>query len=118
MDFVADEGVDRPIVDRLRADGHEVHYVAEMDPGLDDETILRRANEADAPLITTDKDFGELIFRKQQGTQGVILIRLAGLSLEAKAQTVATAVREYASQFEESFSVITPATVRVRSSFT
>jgi hypothetical protein len=34
MILVADEGVDRQIVDRLRSEGHEVHYVAEMEPGV------------------------------------------------------------------------------------
>ena len=32
MRLVADEGVDKAIVDRLRSDGHEVHYVAEVAP--------------------------------------------------------------------------------------
>ena len=31
MKFVADENIDRQIVDRLRSDGHEVHYVATLD---------------------------------------------------------------------------------------
>lgn len=30
MNFVADEGVDRPIVERLRQDGRKVSYVAEL----------------------------------------------------------------------------------------
>jgi len=29
MKFIADEGVDRPIVERLRALGHNVYYAAE-----------------------------------------------------------------------------------------
>jgi hypothetical protein len=34
LNFLADEGVDRQIVDRLRDEGHTVLYVAEMDPGI------------------------------------------------------------------------------------
>lgn len=30
MNFLADESVDQPIVERLRADGHDVLAVAEM----------------------------------------------------------------------------------------
>lgn len=33
MKFVADENVDKQIVDRLREDGHELTYVAEMGLG-------------------------------------------------------------------------------------
>jgi len=36
MNFVADESVDRQIVDRLRDDAHSVWYVAEMTPLLCD----------------------------------------------------------------------------------
>lgn len=32
MNFLADEGVDRQIVDRLRADGYDVYYTAESAP--------------------------------------------------------------------------------------
>ncbi len=32
MNFLADEGIDRPIVDRLRQDGYNMLYVAEMAP--------------------------------------------------------------------------------------
>jgi hypothetical protein len=34
MTFLADEGVDRQIVERLRRDGCEVSYAAEMSPGI------------------------------------------------------------------------------------
>ena len=40
MTFLADEGVDRQIVERLRLDGHQVAYVAEMSPGIMDEVVL------------------------------------------------------------------------------
>jgi hypothetical protein len=38
--FVADESVDKQIVDRLRDEGHKVTYVAEIDPGVVDRIIL------------------------------------------------------------------------------
>jgi len=38
--FLADECVDRQIVELLRLDGHDVAYVAEMSPGVMDETVL------------------------------------------------------------------------------
>jgi hypothetical protein len=42
MKFLADESVDRQIVHQLRLDGHEVWYVAEMEPGIPDELVLSR----------------------------------------------------------------------------
>jgi len=54
VNFVADESVDRQIVERLREDGHSVIYVAEMDPGIPDEDIIRLANQQSTILITAD----------------------------------------------------------------
>jgi len=51
MNFLADEGVDFPVVQRLRGDGHEVLYVAEMDPGISDEKVLAAANDKNALLL-------------------------------------------------------------------
>ena len=44
MNLLADEDVDGPIVAHLRRDGHAVLYIAEMEPGIADEEILRKAN--------------------------------------------------------------------------
>ena len=57
MNLLADESMDKPIVEQLRQDGHDVLYVAEMEPGISDEVVLQRANEHQALLITEDKDF-------------------------------------------------------------
>lgn len=114
MKFWADESVDRQIVDRLREDGHQVWYAAEMEPGLSDEAVLASANEATAILLTADKDFGELIFRQRLYTHGVVLIRLAGLSPSRKADVVASAVRQYGREILHAFAVITPGVLRVR----
>ncbi len=48
MNFLADEGVDRPIVDRLRQDGYTILYVAEMAPSISDDAVLDLANEHNA----------------------------------------------------------------------
>ena len=51
MNFPADEGVVFPVVQRLRSDGHEVLYVAEMAPGVSDERVLAAANAKNALLL-------------------------------------------------------------------
>ncbi len=43
MKFLADESIDRQIVDRLRKDSHEILYVAEMEPGISDNTVVSTA---------------------------------------------------------------------------
>lgn len=114
MKFVADEGVDRQIVLRLRQDGHTIHYVAEMEPGIPDNAVLELANKERAILLTNDKDFGEIVFREHRVTSGVVLIRLAGLSASAKAEKVSIAIRKQEAGLSEAFSVITPQAIRIR----
>lgn len=93
MNLLIDESVDRQVVEKLRQDGHNVVYVSEMDPGISDDEVLSIANKMGALLVTADKDFGELVFRRQQINAGVLLIRLAGLPLHTKAEIVASGSR-------------------------
>jgi predicted nuclease of predicted toxin-antitoxin system len=114
MNFLADEGVDRQIVDRLRALGHDVFYAAESAPAASDDALLDRANQSGALLVTADRDFGELVFRMHRIHAGVILLRLAGLSADSKCQHVETVLSTRASEIVGAFTVITPGLVRIR----
>ncbi len=114
MKFLVDEGVDRPIVDALREAGHQVWYIAEMEPGLSDEEVLTISSQIDALLVTADKDFGTLVFQRRQFTKGVILLRLAGLPPKAKAERVVWAIENYGHKMRHVFTVITPQVVRIR----
>jgi predicted nuclease of predicted toxin-antitoxin system len=112
--FLADESVDRQIVDRLRQDDHLVWYVAEMEPGISDDAVLDLANREAALLLTADKDFGELVYRQRRLVPGVVLIRLAGLSPMSKAEVVASAINKRNTELRRAFAVITPGRIRIR----
>jgi predicted nuclease of predicted toxin-antitoxin system len=112
--FTADEGLDRQIVERLRSEGHEVLYVAELDPGIGDELVLEMAGAAGALLLTADKDFGELVFRQKRASNGVCLFRLAGLDPLKKAEIVSAAIREHGHQMARAFTVVSSTSVRIR----
>lgn len=114
MNFVVDESVDRQIVERLRNDGHSIWYVAEMSPAITDDEVLHLSENQAAPLLTSDKDFGELVFRQHLTSQGVILIRLSGLKPESKARTVASAIAGHQNELCGNFTVISPGAIRVR----
>ena len=92
MKLLADEGVDSAIVSRLRSDGHDVVYVAELSPGITDEAVLELANADERILMTADKDFGELVFRLRRVAFGVLLVRLPGLPSTGKADAVAQVI--------------------------
>jgi predicted nuclease of predicted toxin-antitoxin system len=114
MNLLADESVDRPIVERLRQEDNDVLYVAELYPSVTDDEVLKQANHRSALLVTADKDFGELVFRQARVHAGVVLLRLAGLPASAKAETVAKVFRDHAAELPRRFSVISPGVVRIR----
>lgn len=114
MNLLADEGVDRAVVERLRLEGHDVVYVAELSPSVTDDEVLRQSNDRVALLVTADKDFGELVFRLGRVHAGVVLLRLAGLPVPIKADIVAEALRAHAAALSGAFSVISPGLVRIR----
>lgn len=115
MKLLADEGVDRQVVEILRETGHDVVYVAELNPGISDENVLELANTEQRKLLTADKDFGELVFRQRLLTNGVILIRLSGLKPESKAQILVGAIEEHTKDLSpETFAVVTPGAIRIR----
>lgn len=114
MNLVADESVNKLIVDELRNEGHNVLYIAEFAPSVDDETVLQQANQNRALLLTEDKDFGELVYRQGRVHMGVVLVRLAGLSLQAKAKNISTVLANHEHELLKAFSVISPGRVRIR----
>jgi predicted nuclease of predicted toxin-antitoxin system len=62
---------------------------------MPDEIVPSRSREADALLITADKDFGELVFRQRLVHSGVLLLRLAGLTPAEKAHAVDAALNQH-----------------------
>jgi len=115
VNLLADESVDRQIVDRLRQDGHTVRYIAEMEPGVSDDVVLDLAYQESGLLLTADKDFGELVFRQGRLACGILLVRLAGLSPAGKAEVVSSAISEHSRELPGAFAVLTPRSLRIRS---
>lgn len=114
MKFLADENVDQQIVASLRSSGHDVVYIAELDPGITDEQVLALANGQGCLLITEDKDFGELVFRMRRQSHGIILLRLAGKPSPEKSAIATWVVTAHGPELQQSFTVVTGNGVRIR----
>ena len=74
------------VVSELRAAGYDVRAISEEHPGAVDAAVLARARAERRVLLTNDKDFAELVFRKRQVSCGVILLRLRDWNAEQKAE--------------------------------
>lgn len=76
MKFLADENIPLLVVEQLQQEGVDVISQSIVTPGATDEDILIRAVMEQRVLITLDKDFGELIFKSQKKSSGIILLRI------------------------------------------
>jgi predicted nuclease of predicted toxin-antitoxin system len=114
MKLLFDESVDLPIAHHLRDLGYEVQSITEIAPGISDEMVLARAELTGAVLVTIDKDFGELIYRQHQLSQGIILLRLEELPFSQKASILEAIIEQHGSELAGAFTVITQQQVRVR----
>jgi predicted nuclease of predicted toxin-antitoxin system len=113
MNFVADESLDAPIILALRKESHDVFSISESSPQIADEAVLKIANEQNRILLTSDKDFGELVFRLQLVSSGIVLLRLPQLTNEEKVSLTLKLVNEFGEKLQASFSVITANKIRI-----
>jgi predicted nuclease of predicted toxin-antitoxin system len=63
-------------VRELRGAGHDVLYIAEFAASLSDVEVMALASREGRLLLTADKDFGELVFRRGQAVPGLVLLRI------------------------------------------
>jgi predicted nuclease of predicted toxin-antitoxin system len=82
--------------------------------GAPDEAVLDLPARTGAILITSDKDYGELVYRRQRENTGVLLMRLAGLSPSEKAGLVSAMVEKHHEDLTGSFTVLSHTAVRIR----
>src|SRR6476620_10843948 len=106
MRICANENIPGDCVASLRQSGHDVLWVRETEPGSSDTTVLATAQAQERLLITFDKDFGELVYRRGAGaSEGVVLFRLWKPSPEAVGKRV-TQILESRSDWIGCFSVV------------
>jgi predicted nuclease of predicted toxin-antitoxin system len=64
MRLLADENFPVPSIGHLRAAGHDVVAIKEESPSLADTAVLATAVRTGRTLLTFDRDFGDLIYRR------------------------------------------------------
>lgn len=77
MNFLADMGISRLVVEDLRQKGHDAIHLAEQ--GLQkmaDGEILQKARQESRILLTHDLDFGELLAASGGVLPSVVIFRL------------------------------------------
>ena len=111
--FLANENVPIEAVRLLREKGLDVASIRERCPGAGDTTVLKLAMSQGRVLLTFDKDFGELAFKKgKAATCGVVLFRTKLRSQAAMAAFMAAVLTQEAT-WEGNFSVASDGRLRV-----
>jgi predicted nuclease of predicted toxin-antitoxin system len=109
-----DENVSRLLVDRSAALGFDVEWIGKENSGASDDEVLAFARREGRILVTEDRDFGEMVVRRQLDAPGVVLIELDRLSGEAEANRAAAILVKHADRLAGAFTVIEPGRVRTR----
>jgi len=116
MRILADENIEREFIEALREANFDIVSVRESYVGIADDEILRVAEKENAVILTYDTDFGELVFRYNLKSRGVILLRVSGLSLTEKIGKTILAIRQHEAELKNAFTVVSEKLVRIRNS--
>lgn len=82
MNFLVDENIHRAVIDYLRTKGHDVVSASEIYGQYQDEELVEIAAREHRIIVTSDNDFGTLVFYYHRHPPGVVLFRLADASAE------------------------------------
>jgi predicted nuclease of predicted toxin-antitoxin system len=114
MRWLADECVDAVVVVQLRRLDHDVIYAAETASSAPDSEIISLADQQRRLLLTEDKDFGELVFRKKTPVPGLVLVRIEPEKRGLKWPRLEAAIARFGNGLCGRFTVVEAARFRVR----
>src|SRR3989338_8877650 len=114
LSFLVDESSGFKIYKFLLEKGFNTKFVGEIMSRAPDEEVLALADKENRILITNDKDFGELIFRLNKPSSGVILLRLNIDSPNKMQKYVEETIKILSNKLKSSFVVVTEGQIRVR----
>lgn len=86
MIFLANENIPLNSIKIIRESGYDISAIIEDNPGITDEQVLKIALLENRIILTFDRDYGELIFkRKLPLDSGVIYFRIIPFTPEETA---------------------------------
>ncbi len=116
MRFLADQDVYRVTVEFLLKNGHDV--LTARDIGMQrasDTELLMKAKETGRIFITRDKDFGTLVFLKNEFSSGVIFLRVLPANVnDVHRQLLRLLAENSEAKLNSTFCVIEPGRYRIR----
>ena len=112
--IIADENVEKYLIDLLKNKGFEVLSIKEKYAGIKDLEIVNLIKTTNGILLTEDKDFGEFVFAHFIRGLSVILLRYDQPRYELIEDNLLTVAINYHNNIESVFITITQHKIRVR----
>jgi len=113
--LIADENVPAASVRALRDGGHDLVWVAEIMPGATDEDVLQFAAKESRLLVTFDRDFGSLTYKRGMvSPAGIVLLRILPNTPEEPGFLLLDLLTRDELTFEGQFTVVDRERVRQR----
>lgn len=112
MKLLANAHVSRSIYEFLRSEGHDCLHAELSSSGMSDDALLQLALSEQRVIVTADKDFGELVFRRRIPAVGLVLLRLRATTEADRAALFRRAWPAVMRSVEGHFVVVTNRRVR------
>ena len=116
MLIMVDECLPKSLIRELTSRRHDVVWVRERYPGIDDEKALAIATSEGRTMLTEDRDYGLLTMRLQRPAVGLVIAhmsRFTGTAAEIAA-TIAQAIDDLGDTCIGALTVIEPDRIRQR----
>jgi predicted nuclease of predicted toxin-antitoxin system len=115
MRLLANENIPLPSTCLLRQAGYDITAITEDSPGIPDTMVLGLAADAQRIILTFDRDYGELIYRKRLRLPGgLIYLRFQPQTPTEPAEILMNLFQSGNFEFEQRFAVISRDQIRQR----
>ncbi|MGK7947018.1 MAG: DUF5615 family PIN-like protein [Microcystaceae cyanobacterium] len=104
MGFLIDVNASRTLGNILMNQDYDVAFVSDIDPEMPDEDILKWAVREKRIIITTDKDFEQLIWQRNKRHCGIL--RLENLPRQQRIRLLEEVLKLYRKDLEKGAIII------------
>lgn len=111
--FLIDECVGLTVGNWLIENGFDTISIITTIPGASDREVLKKASTENRILITSDKDFGDIIFKDKSLHCGIILLRIQSKIAINKIKTLQNLLNNHSHELHDNFIVISDSGIRI-----
>ena len=112
--IIADENIDRKIIENLRKIGIEIFSIYETERGKADTDIIEFSRNPPRIILTEDKDFGEIVFQNGIRNISVVFLRYSFSETDEMIKILKNLFQNSQNELFGKFTTITTQKIRSR----